>query len=588
MFIHRPMLFADHVQPHPVWYQLDPGEGDGQVVVIMPDASHSDIENFVRKLYSPGEDVFFTAAQNTPVLVPGTPDVFHTAVPQTPQEPQTEFVDHSGMTKRQKKQQLDMMNVRLSLLKLQRNEALTNNDRETAMKVMRSMDQTREEKQKLEDELEASNTSEEGSDVKDDVEDNNNNADADPESGEGSTPLNQTEDVDVETEVKFEVKEEDDEDDNNVAPDPLCTQCGAVFKSKAALVIHRVQVHNKSLKICDICGKSCDGQKGLSDHRRNNHKKIECDICHKKFQSSNFKKHRSTCHQKHDQEHPEQHQCFLCDFSSDIQSCLTKHIKKEHQFHPVTHQCNHVSDGIRCEYVTKDKSNLNRHIKMVHFNVKYNCDSCKRTFTSSEVLERHVRNAHQVKAGAGPLLFHNMETPKEDTWYPCNKCDYKSKIKCNTEKHKKTHLKTAKPIPECIYCGQIFKKAAYLKKHLDKCKKFVSLKVGQEDAVELMTDANLNQEQVKKVLKVIRKKDKSKVEPNILKNLNESVKDLGEKWFKSEKIKLKDSNGKQFVTGVTYCKDVKGFLKFIKKGRKCKNVRYLISADGGMYDTKLF
>ena len=139
------MLFDNHVEPHAVWYQLDPWEGDGQVVVIMPDT-------------------------------------------QTPLEPQTDFVDHSGMTKREKKQQLDMINVRLSLLKLQRNEALTNNDRETAMKVMRSIDQTQEEKQKLEDDLEASNISEEGSDLKDDVEDDNNNADADPESGEGSPP----------------------------------------------------------------------------------------------------------------------------------------------------------------------------------------------------------------------------------------------------------------------------------------------------------------------------------------------------------------------------------------------------------------
>ena len=44
--IHRAMLFADHVQPHPVWFQLDPGEGDGQVVVIMPDASYGDIKEF--------------------------------------------------------------------------------------------------------------------------------------------------------------------------------------------------------------------------------------------------------------------------------------------------------------------------------------------------------------------------------------------------------------------------------------------------------------------------------------------------------------------------------------------------------------
>ena len=93
--IHRAMLFADHVQPHPVWHQLDPGEGDGKVLVIIPDASSSELQNFVRRLYSPGDDVFYTAAENTPVVVPGTPDVFHTAVPQTPLEPPTEFPDHS-------------------------------------------------------------------------------------------------------------------------------------------------------------------------------------------------------------------------------------------------------------------------------------------------------------------------------------------------------------------------------------------------------------------------------------------------------------------------------------------------------------
>ena len=29
VFIHRVMLFAGHVEPDPVWYQLDPGEEDG-------------------------------------------------------------------------------------------------------------------------------------------------------------------------------------------------------------------------------------------------------------------------------------------------------------------------------------------------------------------------------------------------------------------------------------------------------------------------------------------------------------------------------------------------------------------------------
>ena len=60
---------------------------------------------------------------------------------------------------------LDIINVSLRLLKLQRDEALTKND--SAMILMRSLDHTQEEKRKLEDELEACDTS--GENVKDDV-----------------------------------------------------------------------------------------------------------------------------------------------------------------------------------------------------------------------------------------------------------------------------------------------------------------------------------------------------------------------------------------------------------------------------------
>ena len=47
--------------------------------------------------------------------------------------------------------------------------------------------------------------------------------------------------------------------------------------------------------------------------------------------------------------------------------------------------------------------------------------------------------------------------------------------------------------------------------------------------------------------------------------VNESVK-YPEKYFTSEKITLIfiDSDGKEFEIGVSYCKDVKGFFKYIK------------------------
>ena len=117
MFIHRAMLLAAHVEPNPIWFDPDPGEEDGKVIVIIPDASTLELEAFVRRLYCPGEEVFYTAAPTTPNKIPGTPDdVFHTAVPQTPLQPpsQSEQVDSSEV-KREKKQRLDMIDVRLRL-----------------------------------------------------------------------------------------------------------------------------------------------------------------------------------------------------------------------------------------------------------------------------------------------------------------------------------------------------------------------------------------------------------------------------------------------------------------------------------------
>ena len=102
---------------------------------------------------------------------------------------------------------------------------------------------TQEEKRKLEDELEACDTSEEN--IKDD-DDNNNEA----ETGQDST-LNKPEQVNVQNEEEFEVKDEDD-DDNNANPVPICNQRGAEFKSKIALVQHRVEIHNKlCVLLCD-------------------------------------------------------------------------------------------------------------------------------------------------------------------------------------------------------------------------------------------------------------------------------------------------------------------------------------------------
>ena len=97
-----------------------------------------------------------------------------------------------------------------------------------------------------------------------------------------------------------------------------------------------------------------------------------------------------------------------------------------------------------------------------------------------------------------------------------------------------------------------------------------------------------NKTDVNVVLKLFRRIcGRTKVQQNLMKSVDNSIKDL-KKWFKSESIvlrrnpdrKLKEKVGHEFTTSVSYCKDVKAFIRYIKKGRKIKNADYLISGKG--------
>ena len=114
-------------------------------------------------------------------------------------------------------------------------------------------------------------------------------------------------------------------------------------------------------------------------------------------------------------------------------------------------------------------------------------------------------------------------------------------------------------------CGVVFPREIALVKHqVDVNDRMLKVgDIGEEEVNELLS-SGLNKTKVKTVLKLVRKiSGKSKVQTTLMKTVNESVKYL-EKYFTSEKITLIDSDCKEFDTGVSYCKDVKGFFKYIK------------------------
>ena len=57
------------------------------------------------------------------------------------------------------------------------------------------------------------------------------------------------------------------------------------------------------------------------------------------------------------------------------------------------HKCPY--DG--CDYESKDKSNLNRHVKSKHLNLfPYECVECNKTFNRKDCFDSHVRTLHPV------------------------------------------------------------------------------------------------------------------------------------------------------------------------------------------------
>lgn len=87
--------------------------------------------------------------------------------------------------------------------------------------------------------------------------------------------------------------------------------------------------------------------------------------------------------------------------------------KGELKKHGPVYQCN------QCEYQTKGKNTLKRHIDAEHGGIKYPCQYCQYEAKAKEHLKKHVEAKH------------------EGIKYPCSQCDLKSSQMSNLRTHMK-------------------------------------------------------------------------------------------------------------------------------------------------------
>ena len=102
------------------------------------------------------------------------------------------------------------------------------------------------------------------------------------------------------------------------------------------------------------------------------------------------------------------HHCEECDFTSNSQETLKKHITSAHNKENIF-SCKH------CNFTPTTKRNLTNHMKTKHPNIPdYQCQECKQLYLSEENLNGHIKSVHSTE---DTNIVHNRIKD-----FYCNEC----------------------------------------------------------------------------------------------------------------------------------------------------------------------
>lgn len=164
-------------------------------------------------------------------------------------------------------------------------------------------------------------------------------------------------------------------------------------------MISHQPVNERRMYVCHLCGKVYNTPGGLSTHKRYIHTDVKkdksnvCHICAKNFATrTGLNEHMSTIHR------PREHgqvQCTECGKWLMNNRCLRSHI--------VLHS-NEEYKCDQCDYVTKKKLLLNRHLVTKHSQARpFVCDLCGRTFKMKRALTVHLAQHGNTKTFKCPF-----------------------------------------------------------------------------------------------------------------------------------------------------------------------------------------
>ena len=260
-----------------------------------------------------------------------------------------------------------------------------------------------------------------------------------------------------------------------------CEFCDLKTKFKHALQEHINSQHTQQIKFeCTLCDHYSYSKTHLLSHIKNVHnnsedlKKFHCDECPFKAKSKDkLKDHFSRVHNN-----KKLYKCDLCDYRGKVPRDVSLHKKVHDTDNTSKHKCT------ECEYETVWQSNLNRHFKRTHENIKaFKCDACDQSFTVKNSLVKHQYTVHGIDIGLTKfhcsfdncgyetihkqVLKNHISANHETKPEKCSICHQMLKNSLTLKNHIERMHSKEKKVYECLACSKQYFKLLSLKEHLN-------------------------------------------------------------------------------------------------------------------------
>ena len=167
-----------------------------------------------------------------------------------------------------------------------------------------------------------------------------------------------------------------------------CSKCDHCFPTKVLLTVHLLECHELNpFKDSEHFTGSVQSIVGETN------KHFKCELCDARFSL----KRNLTIHVKQKHETSNHVQCEHCEFTTFANHLMKRHILQKHM-QATLFPCGRLTNtGDKCTYVTNIKSQLNKHVRHVHEDIKdYKCTECEAAFKKLPLLAHHMLTQHNI------------------------------------------------------------------------------------------------------------------------------------------------------------------------------------------------